>query len=360
MLKRFSASSAGSARRWCSRRSAIRFLKPEWNQYALLRGVGRPGLRAALHGRPVARRRQRSTRAAGASYGTHVDRQHRSCSSASWSRSTTSATRQNKRWDLTANQVYSLSDQTIKMLQELDAPVQVHRLRPGRPTSTASATGSTSTRTSSTQGHGRVHRPRPRAGARQGGARSQTLRHDRDRVQGPHRARDQHRTSRTSPTRLIKVDHRRSSARSTSRRATARRTRPAPSAPATARIAQALEQRQLRRREAGAGADRRRCPPTRRSSSSPGRAPTSSRPRSTRSKTYLAKGGKVLVMLDPPEKADAPPLAEPRRRCSTTGASRSATTSSSTPAAWARCSAPTRRCRWPPTIRRTRSPSASS
>lgn len=35
------------------------------------------------------------------------------------------ATRQNKRWDLTANQVYSLSEQTIKILRELQEPVQV-------------------------------------------------------------------------------------------------------------------------------------------------------------------------------------------------------------------------------------------
>jgi len=34
------------------------------------------------------------------------------------------AARQNKRWDLTSNQVYSLSDQTIKILQTLDAPVK--------------------------------------------------------------------------------------------------------------------------------------------------------------------------------------------------------------------------------------------
>ena len=34
------------------------------------------------------------------------------------------ASRQNKRWDLTSNQVYSLSDQTIKILQTLDAPVK--------------------------------------------------------------------------------------------------------------------------------------------------------------------------------------------------------------------------------------------
>jgi ABC-type uncharacterized transport system involved in gliding motility auxiliary subunit len=35
------------------------------------------------------------------------------------------ASRQNKRWDFTANQVYSLSDQTIKVIQGLDAPVKL-------------------------------------------------------------------------------------------------------------------------------------------------------------------------------------------------------------------------------------------
>jgi len=34
------------------------------------------------------------------------------------------ATRQNKRWDLTENQTYSLSDQSVKVLKDLDAPVQ--------------------------------------------------------------------------------------------------------------------------------------------------------------------------------------------------------------------------------------------
>jgi ABC-type uncharacterized transport system involved in gliding motility auxiliary subunit len=35
------------------------------------------------------------------------------------------AVRQNKRWDLTSNQFYSLSDQTVKILQTLDAPVKL-------------------------------------------------------------------------------------------------------------------------------------------------------------------------------------------------------------------------------------------
>ncbi|MEO8677933.1 MAG: Gldg family protein [Vicinamibacterales bacterium] len=33
-------------------------------------------------------------------------------------------TRQSKRWDFTANQIYSLSDQTVKILKELDSPVK--------------------------------------------------------------------------------------------------------------------------------------------------------------------------------------------------------------------------------------------
>src|SRR5581483_7826136 len=33
--------------------------------------------------------------------------------------------KQNKRWDLTANKVFSLSDQTRNVLQKLDAPLQI-------------------------------------------------------------------------------------------------------------------------------------------------------------------------------------------------------------------------------------------
>ena len=35
------------------------------------------------------------------------------------------STRQNKRWDLTKNQAFTLSDQTVKLLSSLDAPVSI-------------------------------------------------------------------------------------------------------------------------------------------------------------------------------------------------------------------------------------------
>ena len=56
--------------------------------------------------------------------------------------------RQNKRWDLTENQAFSLSEQSTKVLQEPRLAGAVHRLRPSTPTSAASAIGSTPTRTS--------------------------------------------------------------------------------------------------------------------------------------------------------------------------------------------------------------------
>ena len=56
-------------------------------------------------------------------------------------------TRQNKRWDLTANQVYSLSDQTIKILKELKEPVKVTVFERRRSVRTLHATGSRSSST---------------------------------------------------------------------------------------------------------------------------------------------------------------------------------------------------------------------
>ncbi len=100
----------------------VRFLRPEWNQYASYAAMG--GLACVLiymagQWRDVATFYQ----GRGARYGTL---------------SIVSivvflgilvavnylATRQNKRWDFTANQVYSLSDQTVKLLQSLKDPVK--------------------------------------------------------------------------------------------------------------------------------------------------------------------------------------------------------------------------------------------
>jgi ABC-type uncharacterized transport system involved in gliding motility auxiliary subunit len=99
----------------------VRMLRPEWNQYATY--LAWAGLAAVLvymagQWREVAE----FYKGRGARYGTM---------------SVVSivvflgilvavnylATRQNKRWDFTANQVYSLSDQTIKILKELEEPV---------------------------------------------------------------------------------------------------------------------------------------------------------------------------------------------------------------------------------------------
>ncbi len=101
---------------------AVRFLRPEWNQYASYAAMG--GLACVLiymagQWRDVATFYQ----GRGARYGT--------LSIVSivvflgiLAAVNYLATRQNKRWDLTANQVYSLSDQSVKLLQSLKEPVK--------------------------------------------------------------------------------------------------------------------------------------------------------------------------------------------------------------------------------------------
>ena len=104
---------------------------------------------------------------------------------------------------------------------------------------------------------------------------------------------------------LIKVRAGQRSTRSTSRRDTANATRPAPTSAATARSPRSsAPTTSLSKRSCCCS---RRFRPTRRSSSSPaedGFLP----PEIEMLKGYLDKGGKLLVLLDPPEKADAPPL----------------------------------------------------
>ena len=103
---------------------AIRFLEAGVAAVLQRPGDRRPGLHAALHPQPVARDRPGVRRAAGAVRHAR-GRQRPRRARASSSRSTTSSTRHNKRWDLTAAQQFSLSDQTQKVLQDLKEPVQI-------------------------------------------------------------------------------------------------------------------------------------------------------------------------------------------------------------------------------------------
>jgi gliding motility-associatede transport system auxiliary component len=101
---------------------AVRFLRPEWNQYASYAAMG--GLACVLlymagQWRDVATFYQ----GRGAKYGT-LSLVSIVVFLAILTAVNYLSTRQNKRWDFTANQVYSLSDQTVKLLQSLKDPVK--------------------------------------------------------------------------------------------------------------------------------------------------------------------------------------------------------------------------------------------
>lgn len=100
----------------------IRFLRPEWaqyQQYAAWAGLALVLVYVASQWRDIAD----FYKGRGARYGTAAI-----VSILAFAGILAAinylASRQNKRWDLTANQVYSLSDQTIKILQSLEAPVK--------------------------------------------------------------------------------------------------------------------------------------------------------------------------------------------------------------------------------------------
>lgn len=100
---------------------AVRFLHPEWNQYATWAAwAGLVAVLAYMAGQ---------WREIGTAYGRRQTR-YGTLSIVSivvvlgiLIAVNYLAVRQNKRWDLTENQAYSLSDQSIKVLQGLDAPV---------------------------------------------------------------------------------------------------------------------------------------------------------------------------------------------------------------------------------------------
>jgi ABC-type uncharacterized transport system involved in gliding motility auxiliary subunit len=101
---------------------AIRFLRPEWLQYGtyltygglvciLIYMVGQWRDIVTFYGRRQARYGTMSMVAVLVALGIVIAVNYL-------------GTRQNKRWDLTENQAFSLSEQSLKILQQLDAPVQ--------------------------------------------------------------------------------------------------------------------------------------------------------------------------------------------------------------------------------------------
>ncbi len=100
---------------------AIRFMRPEWaqyQQYAAWAGLALILVYIAGQWRDV----QTAYQSRGARYGT-LSVVSILVFAGILAAVNYLAARQNKRWDLTANQVFALSDQTVKILQGLDAPV---------------------------------------------------------------------------------------------------------------------------------------------------------------------------------------------------------------------------------------------
>ena len=188
--------------------------------------------------------------------------------------------RQNKRWDLTANQVYSLSDQTIKILQRARRAGARSRCSSGTSGRTSHPRPARGVHLPLDEADDGIRRSRPRADARRGGKiqtlptivfeyKGRTERIEHVERAGHHQRPDQgdHRRGAQG---LLHAGPRREGHGATR----ARRLQPA---------AEAMKQRQLRRRAARAdpaddGARRRD-----RSWSSPARRPISSRRRSRRS-----------------------------------------------------------------------------
>ena len=279
--------------------------------------------------------------------------------SPSWSAVNYLAARQNKRWDLTAQQ----AEQPVRADRQGAAGPQragaIHGLRqadrlravprPARrstPTTRPRCRSTTSTPTSVRRSHADP---------------TSSVRHRSCRLQGQHRAGHHRPTSRTSPTRSSRRCPGAWSARSTSSRATARRTRrAATSATGYSAVSESLQPRQLHGRDGWCSRRSRRCPPTRRSCVIAG--PTTDLPGPEVEALDATSPGRQGAghARSRPDTADAPPLTGLVALVARVGRRRSATTSSSTRAASARCSAASLACRsWRPT-RPTRSPSASA
>ena len=102
----------------------LRFLKPELDVYRTYTAWAGLACILVYLARAVARVVDRRQRALDED-GHHVDRRASSRCWRSWPALNYLGVRQNKRWDLTANQVFSLSEQTLKVLRGLDAPAKI-------------------------------------------------------------------------------------------------------------------------------------------------------------------------------------------------------------------------------------------
>ena len=101
---------------------AIRFLRPEWNEYATYAswaGLALVILYTLGQWREIGAFFQRRNARYGALASASVLIVLGILIAVNYL-----STRENKRWDLTANRQYSLSEQTIKLLQGLEAPVK--------------------------------------------------------------------------------------------------------------------------------------------------------------------------------------------------------------------------------------------
>ncbi len=213
---------------------------------------------------------------------------------------------QNKRWDLTENKQFSLSDQSRNVVAKLDAPVEIMGFMPpaDQPVDgqhvPRSAAGVRRPLEPDQAGADR-RRPQPVGRRAERGAR---LRRDRHPPQGPDRARHRRRRNRTSPTRSSRWSAARR-APSTSRRATARRTRRRTKSAATWRRRSRSSARTTPSRSS-CWRSRAACPTPRRWSSSPGPRVDFLPGEIETLEKYLAKAGKLLLELDAPGPDESP------------------------------------------------------
>ena len=276
-------------------------------------GARGPRRHAALHAQPVARHRPIVRAAATSRYGS-IAAGSVCCSSACSSPSTTSRTARTSGGISPAAQQFSLSDQTKKISGDLKKPVTVKVFYE---TGRRSAQPATSSIGYDASVELEVHRRVRRRGQEPGAARKQDsvqqLRHGRHSTTTAARSATTHARRAGLHQRAERSWSRARRRRCTSSRATASTTRRAPIArrlqPAPSRRSRATtsKSRKLALAQEGKVPDDATVRDRRRAAD---RLP---RAGSGRARAYLTKGGKLLLMIDPPAKPDRRAAHEPHR-----------------------------------------------